>query len=258
MTMDSPLIILQISDLHILAEKGKTMEGVETEQSFIQLLKHIQTVFNKIDLLLVTGDLAQDPCQSSYQRILQALKHYKTRTICLPGNHDDFSLMQQILADKQVNCDKLIQFKYWQIISLNSKKTGSAGGYLKASELGFLTETLDKHPELNTLIAVHHHPIPTDSLWMDTMTIENSHELFSAIKAYPKVKAISCGHIHQEMKSIKDNKLILGTPSTCFQFKPFSIDYAVDENKPGYRVLSLYPNGRLESKVYRSPYLSSL
>lgn len=252
--MSSPLIILQISDLHILAEKGKTMEGVETEQSFILSLNHIHTIFSEIDLLLVTGDLAQDPCQSSYQRIYQALKQYQTRTICLPGNHDDFSLMQQILADKQVNCDKLIQFKHWQIISLNSKKTGSAGGYLDSSELDYLTDTLDKQPELNTLIAVHHHPIPTHSIWMDTMTIENSHELFSLLKAYPKVKAISCGHIHQEMESIKDNKLILGIPSTCFQFKPFSVDYALDNNKPGYRLLSLHPNGEIESKVYRLPH----
>jgi len=252
--MSPPLTILQISDLHILAKEGKFMEGVETEQSFKQLLKYIHSVFKEIDLLLVTGDLAQGPCQSSYQRIYQALKQYQTRTICLPGNHDDFRLMQQIISGKQVNCNKHIQFKYWQIISLNSKKAGSTGGHLDSSELDYLTDTLDKHPELNTLIAVHHHPIPTGSLWMDTMTIENNHELFSLLKAYPKVKAISCGHIHQEMELTTNNTLILGTPSTCYQFKPFSIDYAVDENKPGYRVLSLYPNGKLESKVYRSPH----
>jgi len=253
MTPDSSLTILQISDLHILAEQGKTMSGVETEQSFLNLLDHIHQTYNKIDLLLVTGDLAQDPCQPCYQRIYQAFKQYHTRTICLPGNHDDFTLMKHIFADNQVNCNKLIQFKHWQIISLNSKKVGATGGHLAHSELTYLTNTLEENPDLNTLIAVHHHPVPTHSEWMDTMIIENSDVLFSLIKDHPQVKAISCGHIHQELEEIKDNKLILGTPSTCFQFKPLSEGYAVDKNKPGYRVFSLHSNGQFESKVHRFP-----
>lgn len=249
--MDSPLVILQISDLHILAESGKSLSGIETEQSFIQLLAHAHNKHQKIDLLLVTGDLAQDPCQSSYQRIYQALKKYQTRTVCLPGNHDDFTLMQKIIKGKQVNCDKQLQFKHWQIICLNSKKNGATGGHLSLSELNYLIETLDKHPDLNTLITVHHPPILTNSLWMDTMIIDNSHELFSLLKKHPQVKAISCGHIHQEMEHIKDNKLILGTPSTCFQFKPLSAEYALDHTKPGYRVFSLHANGIVDSKIYR-------
>jgi len=249
--MDSPLIIIQITDLHILAEPGKTMSGVDTEQSFIQLLKQIHNSQQKIDLLLVTGDLAQDPCESSYQRIFQAFKQYPTKTVCLPGNHDDFSLMQQIIAGQQLNCDKQLRFKHWQVINLNSKKKGSQGGYLAASELSYLSNTLEES-KLNTLIAVHHHPVQTHSKWMDTMMIENSDELFSLIKQYPHVKAITCGHIHQEIHSIKNDKLILGTPSTCFQFKPLSAEYAVDNNQAGYRVFSLYSNGNIETEVYRS------
>lgn len=251
--MDLPLVILQISDLHIRAEPGQTMSGVDTEESFTQLLEHLHCTYKKIDLLLVTGDLAQDPCQSSYQRIAQAFNQYPTRTICLPGNHDDFSLMQQIISGKQVNCDKHIAFKHWQIISLNSKKPGYTGGYLAPSELTYLKDTLDQHPDLNTLIAVHHQPIDTNSQWMDTMTIENSDELFDLLKKHPQVKAISCGHIHQEMQATKDDKLILGVPSTCFQFTPFSADYAVDDNKPGYREFSLYASGLIETKINRQP-----
>lgn len=249
--MDSPLIILQISDLHILAESGKHLSGIETEQSFIQLLAHAHDKHKKIDLILVTGDLAQEPCQSSYQRIHLALKKYQTRTICLPGNHDDFTLMQQVIKDKQVNCNKQLKFKYWQIICLNSKKNGAAGGHLSLSELSYLTDTLDKYPSLNTLIAMHHPPIPTNSQWMDTMILDNNHELFTLLKNYPQVKAISCGHIHQEMESIKDNKLILGTPSTCFQFKPLSPEYTLDYINPGYRVLTLQANGSIDSKIHR-------
>ncbi len=249
--MPSPLTIIQITDLHILAEPSKTMAGVNTEKTFQQIVEHIHKIYPSIDLLLVTGDLTQDACLSSYQRIFKTFKKYPTRTICLPGNHDNFNLMQQVIANKQINCDKRIQFKNWQIISLNSKKPGATGGFIDPLELSFLANTLENNPSLHTLIAMHHHPVPTNSLWMDTMTIENSHKLFAIINRYPQVKALCYGHIHQETEMIKDNRLILGTPSTCFQFKPLSIDYAIDNNKPGYRVLTLYANGSVESSVFR-------
>ena len=161
--------------------------------------------------------------------------------------------MQQVFANSQVNCNKQLQFKHWQIICLNSQKTGSSGGYLEPSELDYLSNTLDEQPGLNTLIAVHHHSIPTNSVWMDTMIIENSHELFMLLESYPQVKAISCGHIHQEMEQIKQGKIILGMPSTCFQFKPHSDEYALDDSEPGYRVFFLYSNGLIKSKIYRLP-----
>jgi len=249
--MDSPLTIVQITDLHLLAESGQTMEAVDTENSFQKIVEQIHKTYKQIDLLLVTGDLAQDPCQSSYQRVIQTLQKHPSRTICLPGNHDDFSLMQKIINDPQINCDKVIKFKRWQIISLNSQKIGATGGFLDASELTFLNNALEEHPDLHTLIAMHHHPIPTNSKWMDTMTIENSDQLFSIIKKHSQVKAICYGHIHQETEEVIDNTLILGTPSTCFQFKPLSIDYALDSNKPGYRILSLHNNGLIESTVCR-------
>lgn len=251
--MMAPLLIFQITDLHIFAEPGKTMAGVNTEHYFHQVLKCANEKHGRADLTLVTGDLAQEPCQQSYQRIYAELEKYKTRTICLPGNHDDMKEMQKVINGNLINCNKLIQFKYWQIISLNSKKSGSEGGYLASEELDFLTDTLKNSPDLSTVIAVHHHPLPTNSMWMDTMMIENSDELFLILKQYPHVKVITCGHIHQQLEINKDNKLILGTPSTCFQFKPLCLDYTIDEMEPAYRTMELYPDGRFRTKLYRVP-----
>ena len=41
------------------------------------------------------------------------------------------------------------------------------------------------------------------------------------------------------------------TPSTCIQFKPEVIDFALDEVNPGYRRLKLYSDGKIESEVIR-------
>jgi Icc protein len=230
------------------------MSGVDTELSFRQTLEYAQSMQGKTDLILVTGDLAQDPCLTSYQRIVKEFEKYKTRTVCLPGNHDDLTLMQQLISNKQVNCEKYLKYKHWQVISLNSKKTGSQGGYLATDELDYLADILNKQADLNTLIAVHHPPVPTNSPWMDKMMIENGEALFSLLKNYPQVKAIICGHIHQELEVHKNNTMILGTPSTCFQFKPLCTEYTLDSRHPGYRVLKLFPNGLIKSNVYRLPF----
>lgn len=245
--------ILQITDLHIQKETGIKMSGVDTEYSFNQVIEHAHANHGQVDIILVTGDLAQHPCQSSYQRIVKVLEKYQTRTLCLPGNHDDLLLMQQFINSKQVNCEKHLRLQSWQIINLNSKKKGSQGGYLATKELDFLSSTLDRHSELNTLIAVHHHPTPTQSKWMDSMMIENSTDFFSLLKNHPQVKVITCGHIHQELETRKEKKIILGTPSTCFQFKPKSEQYAVDNSAPGYRLIKLHTNGELTSEVHRLP-----
>jgi Icc protein len=252
--MNAPLIILQLTDLHFLAESGQTMSGVDTELSFRQVLEYAQNKQGKADLILITGDLAQDTCTSSYQRIVKELEKYQTRTVCLPGNHDDLTLMQQLIRGKQVNCNKHLKYKHWQVICLNSKKPGSKGGYLASDELEYLADTLKKQAGLNTLIAVHHHPVPTISPWMDGMIIKNSDELFSLLENYPQVKAIICGHIHQELEIQKNNILILGTPSTCFQFEPLCTEYTLDSQQPGYRTLKLFPDGSIKSNVYRLPF----
>jgi len=249
--MSTPVVVLQITDLHILADSHKEMAGVDTEQSFKQILKQAYLQHRKIDCILVTGDLAQNPCQSSYQRIAKELARYNTRTICLPGNHDDFSLMQQYLNSAQVNCDKQLILKGWQIISLNSKKEADQGGYLETKELDFLDEQLKSHAHLHTVIAVHHHPVPTKSLWMDKMIIKNNDQLFTLLLKYPQVKAITCGHIHQQLDISENNIRIYGSPATCFQFKPECREYTLDNKKPGYRIVKLYEDSSIQSNIYR-------
>ena len=249
MPSSTPLSILQITDLHLLTRPGLKMSGVNTEHSFCQTLQYAHDQHGKFDLILVTGDLAQDPCQFAYQRIYDELEKYQSRTVCLPGNHDEPVLMENFIAGELINCDKQILFKDWQIINLNSKKQGTEGGFLASEELNFLSQSLNKYPNLNALIAVHHHPLPTKSKWLDTMMIENREALFLVVDKYPQVKAITFGHIHQKLESKINHIQILGTPSTCFQFKPDCIDYALDDKTPGYRYFQLYPDGLINTKI---------
>ena len=249
----SCISILQLTDLHILPATGDKLLGIDTEYYFHAVLEHAFSARPHFDLLLLTGDLAQHPCLSSYRRILDSLTAYNTPCVCLPGNHDDYALMQQVFNTDRVNCNKQVLLDNWQIISLNSQIVGAPEGRLSDEELLFLESCLEAYPNHYALIAVHHHCLPTNSAWMDTLMIENSAALFSLISKYPQVKAVICGHIHQGLEDAKDSVRVMGTPSTCFQFKPGSTEFSVDDTAPGYRIIALYPDGRIESELQRLP-----
>ncbi|MGR9014910.1 MAG: 3',5'-cyclic-AMP phosphodiesterase [Gammaproteobacteria bacterium] len=247
--------ILQLSDLHILATSEDKMLGINTEHYFHacleQAIRRRSIAKQHFDLILLTGDLAQDPCLESYGRILAKLEAYNTPCICLPGNHDDYGLMQQVFNTDSINCRKQLLLDSWQVLSLNSQIPGNPGGRLSNEELEFLESCLSGNPDRHALIAIHHHCLETKSSWMDTMIIENRHELWAIVDKYPQVKAITTGHIHQIL-DIKTARLrVLGSPSTCFQFVPGSTEFAVIDKTPGYRLLDLYADGRVESEVIR-------
>jgi Icc protein len=249
----TPISVLQITDLHIQPGLHDTFLGINTEYYFNAILDFAFTNAHPIDLIIVTGDLAQDPCPASYLRILKSLESYNTPSICIPGNHDDYALMQQIFCTDKVNCQRHISIDNWQLICLNSQIQDSPNGYLPEQELLFLEDCLSNTPDQHTLIAVHHHCLMTDSAWLDTMIIKNRIDFLSILRKYPQVKAITTGHIHQSKETITDGILVLGSPSTCFQFKPHSKEFSLDTTQPGYRMINLCTDGHIESSITLYP-----
>jgi 3',5'-cyclic-AMP phosphodiesterase len=236
--------------MHIRASLEATLLGVNTAQYFQKVIQHAFANHN-FDLVLITGDLAQDPCPASYEFIRTQLAAYNTPCICLPGNHDDYDMMQQAFNTDAINCRKQVLLNNWQLISLNSQIIGANGGYLSDEELAFLDACLTEKPNHYALIAAHHHCLETQSTWMDTMMIENRYGLFTVIDKHPQVQAIVYGHIHQRMETQKASVQVLATPSTCFQFKPKAKEFALDDSSPGYRIIELYADGHIESDVVR-------
>lgn len=243
--------VLHLTDPHILATPEDTLIGVNTTYYFNAVLDHAFASGRQFDLCLLTGDLAQDPCIASYQYILNRLQAHNIPCFCLPGNHDDWEIMKTVLCTEMVNCRNKIVLGNWQIICLNSQIPGSAEGYLSLEELSFLEKNLTDNPGFYTLIAVHHHCLLSGSRWMDTMMIKNAQELLNLIKPYSNVKTIINGHIHQVMDNQIDGVRVLSTPSTCFQFKPLSEQFSLDDTSPGYRWINLFDDGSLSSDIIR-------
>jgi Icc protein len=247
------LKILQLTDLHVTPHAGNLMLGLDTEDFFQRTLAYADDQHGPFDLILLTGDLAQDPCADSYQRIQQHLNQYAAPCLCLPGNHDDFDLMQRYLQAGNVSCNKQLVLNDWQIVLLNSQKPNSPVGKLAGSELDFLEQALQSQTDLPTLVALHHPSFAIGSSWLDTMQIENDAAFLALLSAYPQVKAVTCGHVHQAYFRQIGKINFFATPASCFQFTPYSSEFSIAETSPGYRVFSLFQDGSLQSEVHRVP-----
>jgi len=86
---------------------------------------------------------------------------------------------------------------------------------------------------------------------MEPIGLRNADELFAVLDAYPQVRAVLWGHIHQEFDQLRNGVRLLASPSTCVQFAPGSEEFQVDQEAPGYRWLRLHADGQLETGVSR-------
>ncbi|MGI9229049.1 MAG: phosphodiesterase, partial [Gammaproteobacteria bacterium] len=216
--------IIQITDTHI-APASDNYTGMDTRQSLQAVIRQINRQEQAPDLILLTGDLAYDPDIRAYQILTELLSQLAAPIYCIPGNHDDPDMLIANMQGKNIHTDKLLHTGNWSIILLNTVQAGTHAGYLSQTELDFLHTSLKTQTQEHTLIALHHHPLPCGSKWMDEMMLQNPQALLSIVSAFPAVKALICGHIHQEFSHRDGAVLYLASPSTCTQFKPISEDY---------------------------------
>lgn len=251
------LKVLQLTDSHLYADPSRCLLGINTLETFDQVLAQALYEQGAPDLLLATGDLVHDASDTGYKRLLGRLKLTGVPAYCLPGNHDLPQKMKQILNQDSVHTLPSVQAQGWSLIFLDSTIPGNESGNLDNKQLELLQVLLEAHPEKHTLICMHHHPLPVGSRWMDTMTLKNSHAFFNLLSEHPQVRSVLCGHIHQQFESEHNGLRLIGTPSTCVQFIPGQDDFGIDACPPGYRWLNLRPDGGIETGLGMLPEIPS-
>jgi Icc protein len=246
--LEGILRVVQITDTHLMAERGSTLLAVDTDASLEAVVRLASTGPNA-DIALITGDIAGDGAASAYTRLEQALAPLNCPSFWLPGNHDD---IEEPLQSRFV---RRVRTPHWDIVNLNSQIPGQVGGRLEEAELRALNDAVDAAvaERKHLLVAMHHPLLPLGVAWLDPQRVANAEAVFQALDA-PLHCAVICGHVHQESDQTYQGIRLLSTPSTCVQFAPGAEDFTADTIGPGYRWLQLYPDGRLETGVERVPY----
>lgn len=244
-----PVRVLHITDPHLFADAESSLRGTVTHESLAEVLAQYQASDWSADLIAMTGDVIQDDTSAAYDRFIEQFAALGLPVYCVPGNHDDRSVMAEALAHPPFfYCDS-VDAGNWLITGIDSCLTGDAGGRVSDAELrrleGILAETTADH----VAICLHHPPLPMGSKWLDQVGLNNAAEFLNIIARPGNVRTTLFGHVHQAFDEQHESIKIIGTPSTCRQFKPGSDDFALDELPPAYRRIELMADGRVESEL---------
>jgi Icc protein len=242
---DDIVRLVQLTDCHLGLDCEFNLAGVNTHDTFSKVLSAVR-VNRSSSYTFVTGDIACEGAEASYQLFSNMMESNQLDYGWLPGNHDAFQQMQKTIPQPFV---KAKEFGEWVVISLVSSVPGKVNGELSAYELQELSDLLEQYKDQFILLFVHHPPVDIQCQWLDEQRISNSEKLNEVISVHKKVKAIFTGHVHQEIETNWFGIPVFTTPSTCFQFTSHSDTFDISNQPPGYRWIELYPNGSIKTGV---------
>lgn len=246
-----PLRVLQLTDPHLMADPDGALLGVRTRDSLDAVIAQVLRDHDQPDLILATGDLAQDGSEEAYRTFGERLEAFACHSAWLAGNHDNAMVLKRIAAEYQADRRHIVQGG-WQFILLDTSVPDHVHGELADSELRFLQQTLEQNPEVPALVALHHHPVDVGAGWMSDIGLRNREAFWDILGRYPQVKVVLWGHVHQDLDQTRHGIRLLATPSTCIQFTAGSREFSVEEKAPGYRWFELHSSGALETEVRRA------
>ncbi|NJM57610.1 MAG: 3',5'-cyclic-AMP phosphodiesterase [Synechococcales cyanobacterium RU_4_20] len=243
--------IAQLTDTHLFADAAGVMLGCQTRRSLEQVLAQLAQL-PQLDLLLLTGDLSQDDSPESYQALHAAITPFQRPTYWIPGNHDQNTAMtEDLLGEPPFSHQQSFCAGGWRFLLLSTLLPEQVSGRLSVASLDWFAAELAADPPTPTLVALHHHPLPIGSAWMDAIALENPEDLFAVIDRHSQVKLVIHGHIHQEFVGDRNGVAYLGAPSTCVQFQPRSPKLILDDQQPGFRLLLLFADGTHQTQIIR-------
>ena len=200
--MPKPILIAQISDLHIKAPGALAYGRVDTARALARCVAALNEFKPRPDLVVISGDLADTPTAEEYEHVKRLLAELELPFIGVPGNHDSRELMraafpEQPYAAPSGPLNQTRSIAGLEVILLDSSVPGKPHGELDAPTLRWLDATLKLSPQRPALLFLHHPPFQTGIWHMDRQNLLNAGELAAVISQHPRVKLVAAGHVHR-------------------------------------------------------------
>lgn len=245
--------ILHITDLHLFSNHKKKLVGINPFLTFQQVITKITNDIqqNQPDLIVLTGDISQDYSLSSYKTAQNSLQQLQSPIAATMGNHDYLPFFTKVFGNPTHIVTKTLHPTNWCILLLSSHQPQHVNGQLTESDLTFLKQSLAANSKQPVIIFLHHQILPVASAWIDKINLQNHEQFLEIIDQHKNVKAIVCGHVHQNTSTQRQDAMFLSTPATSWQFASNSLDFKLDTLMPGYRWLNLHEDGTIQTDVVR-------
>ncbi|TAK37708.1 MAG: metallophosphoesterase [Saprospiraceae bacterium] len=238
--------IIQITDLHI-ANEGEDTFGVDVRQNFLDVLNTAKSyapgfVVLSGDICFNTGEL------HIYQWVKSQLDFAGLPYAVIGGNHDDSKMIAAVFQAGHLLTGGDLYYKRHignnPVLFLETSK-----GIVSDEQLAWLQKELSqiKH---DAVIFMHHPPVIGGVPHMDiNYPLQNMAAVQEVFFNFPHHISVFCGHYHVEKVLCKRNLTVHITPSTYFQMDWHAERFSVDHLRPGFREISIRPDGVVDSTV---------
>lgn len=200
--MSAPLLIAQISDLHIKRPGALAYGRVDTAAALTRCVAALNRFTPRPALVAISGDLADTPAAEEYEHLKRLLAQLEIPIAAVPGNHDSRELMRATLPDRAyahpsgpLNSSRAVG--PLDLVLLDSSVPGKPHGELDGATLAWLDATLISSPTRPALIFLHHPPFVTGIRHMDVQNLRNAAALGDILRRYPRTRLVAAGHIHR-------------------------------------------------------------
>jgi 3',5'-cyclic-AMP phosphodiesterase len=244
--------IVQLTDLHLTARATGRSWGADVWTNLRRALEHLRSSVGRIDLLVLTGDLANQRQPATYAQLREAVSEWSDHLRVLPGNHDNREMVRAAFGDRLLPGRPTLNFADqlgdFRVIGLDTLRPWRVHGRLGRAQLAWLAREL-RRSEVPTLLFMHHPPVRIGTWWLDKDLVRD-HEALRDVVQGSSVRAIFTGHVHQEATGRFAGADVWTTPSTAYQFRPRSLLPGSDKTPPAFRVIEL-EGERLDTRVVR-------
>ena len=201
--------ILHLSDTHIGAD-GRDEDGVEAAAALDGLLADVRHL-DGVDLVLVTGDLADDGSVAGGRAVRERVDAFAAErgvpAIYTTGNHDRRPEFAEVFG-----CGHPAPTSTYagpelaaasdvgglRVVTLDTLVPGQVHGVVSAGQLAWLAEVLAEPAPDGTVIAFHHPPIHVAPSPTASYGLRNGDDLAAVVDG-SDVRAILCGHYHHQL-----------------------------------------------------------
>ena len=232
-----PVLIAQISDLHIKPPGALAYGRVDTASALERCVAVLNAFTPKPDLVVISGDLADTPIAEEYEHLKRLLAPLKLPFVGIPGNHDSRELIhaafpQAAYAFPTGPLNQRVEIGGLDLVLLDSSVPGRPHGELDAPTLQWLEATLASSPDRAAVLFLHHPPFKTGIGHMDRQYLLNAGELAAVIKRHPRTQLIAAGHVHRAILT-----MFAGIPSTICPAPNHAVDLDLAElREPSFKI----------------------
>lgn len=229
--------LIHVSDLH-LTVPGTLIADRDPHEYCRLMIDDINRHHRDADLVVISGDLANDGEPEAYQALKSMLEKLTVPYRLMMGNHDDrthfatyFPQLRSISGFVQ-SSDVIGDA---QIICLDTLNEGHVAGKLCKTRLEWLEATLNKDKDL--YLFLHHPSFPIGVPALDEVRLLNSDHLYAILAKHPRVKHIFAGHVHRPTSGIYNGICFSTIKGTCVQSAlAFQGGFATNDEAPAYAI----------------------